>query len=144
MDEQLTLFGQQLVGDIQRCLEKSRLDEMMIHFVHIYAQLSKELQEGEVVSEVNTIVTEKMNNYEFRQTLEFFYAISVGEEARMLFDPTIDYNPKYDMDNFSDVYKEITVIKIKISNCLGYIKSQLFISRGDILDGFMDTSSRED
>jgi hypothetical protein len=137
-EEQMPMVLQQILSDIQRCLDKSRVDEQMTYFIHIYSQLDEKVKEDTDIKKLYEEIDKKYSDYNFRQNLEFYYSLIEGEEGRMLFDPTVTYTEKYDMSNFEDLYKEVNVLKHSIAKCLGIIKTKLFTT-AELFEGWFST-----
>lgn len=123
--------------DIDKCLSEIRVDKQITLFIHIYAQLDTKMRADEILKEFYDNLTKKFFNYQFRQELEFYYALTLdNEEGRLLFDPQINYNPKYDMRNFLPLYDEISKIQNGIAINLGYIKRKIISSGSIDVSGF--------
>lgn len=112
--------------DIDKCLSEVRVDKQINLFVHIYSQLDNNLRNDQDLYTFYQNVRKMFFDYKFRQELEFYYALVIdGEEGRLLFDPQITYNQKYDMRNFLSLYDEIAKIQDSIAVHLGIIKRRL-------------------
>jgi len=118
-------FAINICKDIDKCLSELRLDKQINLFIHIYSQLDNNQRNEPTLLDFYEVCRKRYFDFKFRQELEFYYAMVEGEEGRLLFDPQISYNPKYDMRNFLTLYNEMATIQNGLAINLGHIKKRI-------------------
>ena len=98
--EQTTQTQISIINDINMCLNAQRIDKMMFMFVHVFEQIDEGQMEGTNMKLIRTDINKLLKNKVFMSTVELYYKVSEGEEGRLLFDPNVQDEPVYNLDNY--------------------------------------------
>lgn len=126
----LSLSATTLINDINNCLNKVRVDDMMNMFLHIYNEADIKILDKVTMSsskDISTIkrdIEKKLDNIKFMKQLdEFYLTFENPDEGRLLLDDEVADNKAYILDN--NLYKETKKIKKTISIVLGMLKKEI-------------------
>jgi hypothetical protein len=127
-----------LITDINTCLNVTRVDKMMIVFLHICEQVRDEIIEKTGIKALKALINKTLRNKELMSMIELYYQVADGEEGRLLFDPTVKDQPVYVLDSYAvqdgdesiDVFQFIIDLKRRIAVDLGAVKREMLRSSG--------------
>lgn len=125
-----------IINDISSCLNRNRIDDSMLMFLHIYEELDVSIASDKDMTAFRNICIKKLSDVDFRRKLDIFYMVSSGEDGLLLFDSNVKDNSIYILDN--ELYKEIHKLKIDLNITTGTIKKELGSLGETSLDGFND------
>jgi len=136
--EQTTQTQISLLNDINMCLNAPRIDKMMYMFVHIYEQVEESQMDGTNMKIIKADINKILKNKDFMSTIELYYKVSEGEEGRLLFDPSVQDEAVYNLDNYVaeqgkekvDVFLYMIELKRRIAEDLGRIKKKMLVGAG--------------
>lgn len=141
--QELEMLKSQIMSDVSICLSRSKIDEAMLMFIHIYNELGSALDMSVDTSSIKDIT--QMHNdcitllkdTKFRQKLETFYITKNGEAGAFLFDDTVKDTEIYVLDK--PLYGQVNELFVRLFRVTGLIKEELMKFAGSVdLDGFDD------
>lgn len=131
----------QILGDISVCLGRTKIDEAMLMFIHIYNELGSAIDMSEDIDSVKSITSthnkfmKLLKDFDFRRETEMYYITKSGESNSFLFDDAVKDTDIYVLNKFQ--YCQINELFIELYQMTGLIKEKIMgISENVSLDGF--------
>lgn len=140
-NQEKDIIKSQIMGDISTCLGRTKIDEAMLMFIHIYNELMSALDMSEDTDSIKLITSthndfiKLLKDVEFRKKTEMFYITKGSEANSFLFDDSVKDTKIYVLDNSQ--YGQINELFLKLYQVTGLIKEKLMgDSKGVTLEGF--------
>lgn len=115
-----------IIKDIDICVQKERIDDMIYSFIHIFNEISPELGELIGMKEKELELRKIIKDTYFMKRLILFYKIYEStEEGKLLFDERITDTPLYILEE--SLFEKILKLKMDIVQMLGKIKKSILI-----------------